>query len=822
MIPLLLVLAFAGPGELAGSVAAPAAFLPPFLPNGGQWPEPARFARAQGAACAWAVDDGWWLSLHERGGELRRGVALRMRFEGAGARPPIGEGRLPGRYSFLLGSDPARWARDLAGCERLRWREAWPGIDVLARPGPGIFEYDLVLAPGADLARARFSCAGQRSSSLAADGSLLLETELGILRQPPPIAWQERPREDGSLERVPLECSFVRIDEASWGFSAPDLDPTLAAVIDPGLVWSTYLAGGSDQGIEAVGMDALGRVYVAGTTDSFDFPVTPGVFGGSWVGVVDAFVTCLEASGSQIAWSTFLGGSDMEQVRALAVSASGEVTVAGETRSSDFPVTAGAFDTTHNGFLDGFVARLAPQGSALSWSTYLGGGLNDRINALALAPSGEVTVAGTTNGSGFPTVPGSFDTSFNGGQFAGDAFASRLDAAGATLVWSTFLGGSLDDGATAIALEPSGVVTLAGVTTSANFPVTPGVLQTFRSGPVDAFVARLDAAGAQLTWSTYLGGTKQETPSAVAIEPGGEVAVVGSTDSSDFPVTPGALDGTFDGPSDGFLARLAPDASQLASSTFLGGSADDELARVVVDGSGRLVLGGSTTSDDMSTTPGAYDRTWNGDPQNPMKDAWVARLAPGAGSIDYATFLGAADEDHLRGMALDPGGAVVFAGRTLAFNFPTTPGSYQPSFNLTATGQGFVVTLNFLLYPIPYGTAKLNSYGASPTIVFDGFPSVADQDLQLGLQSGMPNQKAVVFHGRSAAVIPFFGGMLLAQPPLVRDRVLQLDLFGYGIGPVGLAPGMVGQTLYFQVWFVDPGDPLKVGLSDAFQVLVYP
>ena len=822
MIPLLLTLALAGSGEPAGSVPATAVFLPAFLPNGGQWPEAARFRRAQGPGCAWAVDDGWWIAIHDRDGELLRGVALRMRFEGAAAQPPIGEGRLPGRYSFLRGPDPARWARDLPAHERLRWREAWPGIDVVARPGQGLFEYDLVLAPGADLARARFLCAGQRSSSLAADGSLLLETELGTLRQPPPIAWQERPREDGSLARVPLECAFVRIDESSWAFSAPGLDPAFAAVIDPGLVWSTYLAGGSDQGIDALEVDALGRVYVAGTTDSFDFPVTPGVFGATWSGVVDAFVTCLEPTGAQIAWSTFLGGSDLDQVRALAVSASGEVTLAGDTRSTDFPVTPGAFDTTHNGFLDGFVARLSAQGSALSWSTYLGGGLNDRVNALALAPNGEVVVAGATNGAGFPTVPGSFDTTFNGGQFAGDAFVSRLDAAGAQLVWSTFLGGSLDEGATAVAIEASGAVTLAGVTTSANFPVTPLVLQGSRSGPVDAFVARLDAAGAQLVWSTYLGGTKQETPSAVAIEPGGEVAVVGSTDSDDFPVTPGALDGTFDGPGDGFLARLAPDASQLASSTFVGGSADDELARVVVDSAGRLVLGGSTSSDDMPTTPGAYDRTWNGDPQNPMKDAWVARLAPGAGAIDYATFLGAADEDHLRGLALDPGGAVVFGGRTLAFNFPTTPGSFQPSFNLTATGQGFVAKLNFLLYPIPYGTAKPNSYGASPTVLFDGFPSVADQDFEIGLQAGMPNQKAVVFHGSSAAAIPFFGGTLWAQPPLVRDFVLQLDLFGYGIGSVALSPGMVGQTLYFQVWFGDPGDPLKVGLSEGLQVLVYP
>ncbi|HEX9765911.1 MAG TPA: hypothetical protein VGA36_04045, partial [Nitriliruptorales bacterium] len=567
------------------------------------------------------------------------------------------------------------------------------------RAGPEGLAYDLELGPGADLDGVRLTCQGARGLRVTPDGALLVETASGPLRQTPPLAWQIA-RDSGA--RVPLEARFRVLDGERYGFEAPGRDPSLATVIDPDLVWSTFLGLDGDQWVSSAHALPSGRVLVAGATDSFCFPSTPGAFDPFANGSLDGFVSLLEADGSTMVWSTYLGGSGADEVKALAVDAAGTVTVAGGTTSIDFPITAGAFDRTPNGFRDGFVARISAAGDALLWSTYLGGSLNDRCNAVALGPAGVVAAGGTSVSADFPTTPGSYSTFFNGGTFGGDGFVTQLDPSGSSLVFSTYLGGLGEDGVVSMAVDASGRTTVLGSTSSINFPTTPGVFAAQLSGAVDLFVTRVDASGSSLAASTYLGGAGSEGALGLALDAGGEAIVVGSTDAAGYPITGGALDAVFAGTSEGVVTRLAADLGSLSFSTYLGGNGDERVAAVVIEPAGTIVVAGSTDSKDFATTPGAYDKSFNESvPPLGFDDAFVARMQPDGKTLDYSTFFGSYGNDQILALAVHPGGGIVLAGRTSSFFFPTTAGALNNFYGFTAVGLGFTTLFDLLPRPIP-------------------------------------------------------------------------------------------------------------------------
>jgi hypothetical protein len=810
-----LTLALAGG---AGVDAQPDALRPDalpngFLPNGGQWPKAVRFRSMGGGASCWFVDNGWWLSLRE--GERR--VALRMSFEGAHPARAKGEALLPGSTNVFIGDDPAGWARNLRASASVRWPSSWDGVDLLVRApreGAGLFEYDLELAPGAELADVVLRCAGHESLAVDADGSLVIETAVGALVQPPPTAWQLR----GAVPEA-FACRFRVLDSERFGFEATGRDPQLAAVVDPALLFSTYLSGQAEQTVEEVEPGLGGTVIVAGTTISDDFPTTPGAFEEFFLGDEDLFVSCLSADGTQLVWSTYLGGFDPDFLRGMSVDAAGRVTVCGDTDSADYPTTSGAFDETANGKVDGFATRLSANGDALLWSTYFGGTQNDRSGGLALDPSGATTIVGNTGGGGFPTVPGSYDTTFGGGVFGGDAFCLRLDPSGSTLVFSTFLGGNKDEGATAVAVEATGEVTAAGTSTG-NFPISAGAFETTFQAPIDAWVARLDAGGANLLWSTWLGGADDEQVTRIALDGSGDSTLVGWTEAADFPIPAGALDSTFAGSAEGFLVSLNAGGTGLNWGTFLGGGEDDRVLGLKLEAGGGLLVCGSTSSTDFVISPGAYDPTFNKDLTTLADDAFVTRLAPGASALVYSTFFGTPAVDRAFDVDLDAGGAAIFGGSTGSLNFPTSAGAIQPSFNFTAIVEGFVSRLAFLQHPIPYGAPKQG--GNEAYIGWTGFPSLADDDLRIRIDGAVPGQRAILFHGFAPQASPFWGGTMYVLPPFQRRRPVFPDPFGFKQTKITIDPAWVGQKLYFQWWYRDPTASFKVGLSNALEVEFHP
>jgi hypothetical protein len=791
-----------------------------FEPNLGRWPDSVRyFARAPGVA-AWLEDGGMTLALlssSESDGSADRGAALRWRWGGNGIS---GEAREERRIVRIAGRD----AKDRRSSDHVWRRARWSGIaegcDLVLREGRDGFEYDLELAPGARVEDVRIRCEGHEGLWIASDGSLVIATVAGELVQPPPVSWQVRA---GAPEmREPLECRYRRIDGDTFGFELARRDPGLAAVIDPALRWSTYLSGDSEQSVVDIAPGPGGVTYVAGHTLSIGFPVTPGAYSPSWFGLSDGFVSCLSSDGSALVWSTFLGGTLDDRVLALAVDASGAVVVAGDTDSSDFPATAGAFDTSYGGGRDLFVTRIAANGATLDWSTFVGGTLAERFGDLALGSGGEPVLVGATRGSGFATTPGAYDTSHNGGAFFGDAFALRLRADGSALAWSTYLGSGGEELAERVAVGPADAVTLSGTTYSSAFPVTAGAYDTTWSAPSDAFVSRLSPDGAQLTWSTFLGGASVESVRALAVRPSGEVVAVGTVDGPGFPLSASAFDASFDGPSEGFACELSSDGAQLPSSTFLGGLDEDVAVAVALDSLGNPVVGGDTLSADFPTTPGAYDRNSNNLGGGQEFDVFVARLGPGLSAPDYSTYFGGPNTDHLGSLGIDAAGAVLLCGTTVGSGFPTSPNAFQPSYDITATTQGFVSRLELLLHPIPYGTPKVNSSGGPATARWEGFPSITDANFRVGVDLAIPNVWCYSFRGLLSANLPFVGGKLFVKPPLVRYPRFKSDFLGYGSRAIPLEAWMAGQTLYFQVYYDDPGDPHGASLTDALQVLVYP
>ncbi|HVB56997.1 MAG TPA: SBBP repeat-containing protein [Candidatus Acidoferrales bacterium] len=420
------------------------------------------------------------------------------------------------------------------------------------------------------------------------------------------------------------------------------------------LVYSTYLDGSNGGGAfgEDIAVDSGGDAYVTGQTGSANFPITTGAFqtvchacfGGNG-SYQTGFVTKLNSTGSALLYSTFLGGSTREIAFGIALDPSDNAYTTGETWSSDFPVTAGSFQPIYQTGGDAFVTELNSAGSALIYSTYLGGANSEGVR-IKVNSAGNAYAVGGTQSPSFPTTPGAFAPTCNkcgpgtdpGGHPLQDVFVTEFSTNGSALVYSTFLGGSDGDFPGGIALDSSGNVYVTGATYSNDFPVTPGAFQTACGGGScsgelgDAFVSKLNSTGSALLYSTYLGGNSYDAGTSIAVDSSGDAYVGGLTTSLDFPVTSGAFQTQCNNcsltnyVSDAFMSELNPSGSTLLYSTYLGGSNEDYVGGIALDANGNIYLGGGTISTDFPTTAGSYQPTAT----SSSVGAFVAKFAFGS------------------------------------------------------------------------------------------------------------------------------------------------------------------------------------------------
>ncbi|MFO1314964.1 MAG: SBBP repeat-containing protein [Burkholderiales bacterium] len=566
------------------------------------------------------------------------------------------------RVSRFAGADPRRWQRDAPAYDRVALGEAWPGIDVALVARAGGVEKLVTVAPGADVRRATFRVRGARTLERTADGALVARTALGPVTFTAPVAWQEI-----AGERRPVRVGYT-VSRDRYGFALGPHDRRHAVVVDP-LLQATFAGGSGGDIANAIATDDAGTVYVAGSTASFNFPGTAGGAQSSAAGGGDAFVARLDRDLTSFARVTYLGGTGSDVAQALVLDGNGSVYVAGSTNSLDFPGTAGGAQPGAGGGGDAFVARLAPDLASLTQATYVGGSAFDQAFALAVGTGG-VYVAGGTSSVNFPATAGGAQASRAGNT---DAFVVRLSYDLRAFTQGTYLGGSNNDIAYALALDRSGRVFVAGSTGSASFPATAGGAQPVPGGGGDAFVAKLDAELTTLVQATYVGGVAADAAYALALDADGAVYVAGETASANFPATAGGAQPVRGGGSDAFVATLDGALATLRQATLVGGLSDDVANALAIDASGAVYVAGNTASTSFPATAGGAQAAAGGG-----GDGFVARLDHALATLPQATYLGGSGLDQVFALAVTARGRVYAAGGTASLNLPGVAGGAQP------------------------------------------------------------------------------------------------------------------------------------------------
>jgi len=654
-----------------------------------------------------------------------------------------GEDELPGKVNYFLGNDPAKWRTDLPTYAQVHYSNVYPGVDMLYHGNQRLLEYDFVVAPGASAARIRlkFATADGLQPRIEPDGDLVLESANGEAVIHKPVIYQLI---DG--RRRHIAGGFRRITEDTLGFSLGNYDHNRPLVIDPVLVYSTYLGGSGtshngDQG-NGIAVDSNGNAYVVGTTYSTNFPLAAPFQSKNNAALSShgstVFVTKLNATGTALVYSTYLGGSGSASGGdfgyAIGLDSQNNAYLTGATYSTDFPVTCGAFQaanpSTTAGATTAFVTRLNAAGNALVYSTYLGGNGNnatpahgDVAQAIAVNATGDAYVTGYTYSSNFPTTDLAFQKDYAGDATASNAFVTKLNPVGTALEYSTYLGGSGQNGSgdygNGIAIDAAGDAFVTGSTASSNFPATKGSLQTSLTGSSNAFVTELNPNGTDEVYSTYLGGNSSDSAQAIAIDSKGFAYLAGNTNSTNFPVTEGVLEGAnigigqYYGPNGfgAFAAKLNLDGTALEYSTYLEGEATS-VTGLKVDSSGAAYITGNAPTTEPGTfagfqpTPDALPS-----PVSTGNVAFLVKLDPSATVLNYATLLGGTSSDGAVALALDAAGNAYLTGFASSTNFPVTSEAFEKTNRAAANSAANAFVSKFALA----AEANETSYPALPS-----------------------------------------------------------------------------------------------------------
>lgn len=650
---------------------------------------------------------------------------VKLQLVGANPTPVVREQEaLPGKSHYFQGNDPNAWRTNVATYRKVKYEQVYDGVDWVHYGRQQQLEYDFVVAPGADPHKIKMQFAGAEKLTLSEAGDLVLTVNGQELRQQKPTLYQET---EG--QRREVAGHYVLSAEGIVSFAVGAYDPKQPLVIDPVLTYASYLGSSSQDVATSIALDSFGNIYLTGFTISSDFPtknpLQPNIGSN---GQNDAFVVKMKSDGSALIYSTFLGGNKNDLGNSIAVDAAGAAYVTGQTESTNFPLV-NALQSAWQGKWDAFVAKLTPDGSALVYSTYLGGNEDDQGNSIAADTAGNAVLTGQTRSLNFRIFNALQPTYGGGNVFTGDAFVTKINASGSSLIFSTFLGGSDgDESGNGITVDQAGNIYVAGATASANFPTVNALQPTHGGGNCggtqffpcpDAFVVKLPPTGANLTYSTFLGGSSSERGNAIAVDAAGNVYLTGITGSSNYP-TMKAFQTTLKGEFNAFLTKLNNQANTILYSTYLGGSVQDWGTAIAVDATGRAAITGQSSSPDYplkapvkpaigTMSCGTYL----------CGDAIVATFdtnQTGNASLTFSTYLGGTNHDRGYGIALGAAGGIYVTGITLANDFPTV-NAFQSNFR--GTNEAFLAIFGDpCVYAVTLqGQAFVNSGGNSRATV---------------------------------------------------------------------------------------------------------
>jgi hypothetical protein len=591
------------------------------------------------------------------------GCVIHVHFENANPLAAVqSRHELEGRYNYFRGSDRSKWLTDVPAHAEVVYQDLWPGVDIVYRLEGADLVYEIKARAGAEIPQDLFRYEGAQEVIVDGDGTRIIRTSVGDLA------------DLRSAEETLGRLSFIegRMGEGG-GFPVLGDDPSK-------LVWSTFL--GSTWGDEAwaIEVDSSDNTVAVGWSWNADFPTTAGAYDQIHNGQWDCIVFKLDSTGSTLLWSTFVGGSVDDDTWNLELDSSENVVVTGHTYSADFPTTAGAYDQTFNGEIDAYVFKLSSSGNALLWSSFIGGWWVEYGTSVALDPVSDAPVIHVyTVSDDYPTTAGAWDETYNCASGYWDVAVTKFAADGSALLWSTFIGGTYAQGARDVLLDDSGNPVVTGYVYSTDFPTTSGAYDRIHDATYcDAYVTKLTADGSGLVWSTFLGGHDSYDSGSELLDCGSSgIIAIGPTESPDFPTTSRAYDTTHNGFDDVFVTKLNASGTALVWSTFVGGS-DNEYAgnNPSMDAYGNIVFAAYTYSTDYPTTPDAYQQALK-----VTREPTVSVLDPFGRLLPWSSYIGGNTDDLAFGMTLDSSGDVVITGSTNSPDYPTTVGSYDPTFN---------------------------------------------------------------------------------------------------------------------------------------------
>jgi hypothetical protein len=598
-----------------------------------------------------------------------------MVLQGAAASAISGEEQLPGRSNYFVGNNPAQWRTNIPTFARVRYLQVYPGVDLTYYGRQGRLENDFEVTPGVNPKVISWRLEGVENIHIDSEGSLILSVGGSEVSLQQPRAYQ---MEGAQQREIPVR---YRVRGKKVSFALGKYNRLQKLVIDPVLTYSTYLGGSGGDTAYGVAVDSSGDAYVTGVTASSNFPSTAGAYQTKNAGE-NVFVTEFNPAGTGVVFSTFLGGTGDDTPAQIYLTSFGNLLIVGSTTSSNFPTTSAVFQPIYAGDQDAFLTEMKPDGTALLYSTYIGGSGIDFGTAVTVDTSGNAYVVGSTNSTNFPTMnPIQLG---NSGLY--DVFVTEVSPTGA-LLYSTYLGGSLSDYGTGIAVDSKGDVYLSGYTYSTNFP-TQTALQSSLAGGSDIFITEFYPGSSTLLFSTYLGGSSIDRPWGMIVDSSGDIFLTGDTQSPNFPVTPNAYQSKLAGTDNAFVTKLAPGAAALVFSTLFGGGQTDQATALALDTAENVYITGFTQSanfpllDPFQNVLGISGAGNCGStnlinvPTVLCSDAFIAKFAP-TGIPVFSSFLGGSGTDSGQSIAVDSSGAVYAAGGTASPNFPATAGVYQ-------------------------------------------------------------------------------------------------------------------------------------------------
>jgi hypothetical protein len=650
-----------------------------FIENKGQWPKEVLYLTQMNGLNTWITTKGIQLEFYKKEKNLENAARIadcsklenieytclrhRVNYDLVNCNSKVvanGEMKQSAYKNFLVGNNQNKYTTNVALYGQVIVNEIYDGIDIRYYFENDFLKYDFIVHPRADANQIQIKIVGSDKTYLNNKGELILTTLFGEIQNKNLYCYQQE-------NKKKVEGKFTN-DRGNWSFDLETYDKRQTLIIDP-LIYATYIGGNHYDEAYSVAVDASNNVYVSGFTYSTNYDITAGAFQTTKAGDWDVFVSKLNADGTNLIYSTYIGGNGSDFAVSNAVDANNNLYITGYTTSTDYITTTGAYQTINNGGVDGFITKLNASGTALIYSTYIGGNNGDYSRAIAIDNSNNAYITGNTNSNNFATSIGAFQNLYNG---LNDIFVCKLNESGTTLIYSTYIGSFNNEYGQSIALDNSGNAYITGWA-HFGFITTPGAFQTIIGGGNDVIVVKLNSLGTALIYSTFIGGNSADAGYDIALDASNNAYITGDTESSNFKVTPNVLQNNHEGGwTDAFVTKINTTGTALIYSTYLGGNGDDTAHSIAVDSNDNAYITGRTESTNFDITSGAFQTT-----NAAGRDVFASKLNATGSALLYSTYIGGNNNDVGLSIALDTSTNAYITGLTWSTNLYTTTGAFQ-------------------------------------------------------------------------------------------------------------------------------------------------